>query len=54
MIRGGGLLPVYWDILTGKGRAGWGVGWGGGGGGGGGVVCSQWSAHCSTVRVCDK
>ena len=39
VIGGGGLLPVYWDSVTGK--------EGGGGGLGGwvrGVLCSQWSA----------
>ena len=38
---GGGLLPVHWDSVTGK-------GWGGGGGVRG-ILCNQWSAHCSTV-----
>ena len=39
VIGGGGLLPVHWDSVTGK---GWGVCVRG-------VLCSPWSAYCSTV-----
>ena len=46
MIGGGRLLPAFWDSVTVE----WaGVSGGGGGGGVRGVVCSQWSAHCSTL-----
>ena len=41
MIGGGGLLPVHWNSVTGKGERG------------GGVLCSRWSAHCSTVCIWD-